>query len=133
VLVDAVATRLRAEAVLTARLATHGAAPAVFAERMPGDADLPLVIVDPPLVDVANDTKTFAGRTVTLNVRIFSAPENTVEVDEIAELVRAALHRRPLDQGPWKGWLAAAGGPVPTPTDRNLVGRRVAVSLGCFA
>lgn len=128
-LTNAVATRLGNVPGPPVPLATHDGASAIFASRLPGDADTPCVYVDSALSDVAEDTKTTRGRNVVIPIYVFASADDPDSADSIAEWVRDALDGRPVTDGQWKGWATSVDGPEPAPSNRNIAARRVRARL----
>lgn len=113
-------------------LATYAGAPAIFPDgRVPGDAAYPLCVILPATADDPHDTKTGPGRTVMVPIDVYDeASGDPATIERLAEELRAAFHRRPLDVGPWVGIITEVMGPVDTDTDDTLYGRRVVIRLG---
>ena len=132
----AVFARLTGDATLTALLASHAAAPAVFEDGAAPPSlvlgELPVILVGAPTH--AGDDDTFDGklRSEQINLRLYHKPEGaSLPLVEAAERVRALF----------KTWGATAitggtviqtevAGPIPAPTDDpSTDGRIVQLSL----
>lgn len=128
----ALVARLAGDDELTAMLAPYADGPAIFTgDPIPEDAVAPFLLYEGSERDVPNDTKNTPGREVRLAVRAISATKGSaLEVETIAERVRALLHREPLDLGPGElCYVAEVFGPDVAPTDPDLQGRAVFVRL----
>lgn len=120
--------RLTADPTLVALLATYGGEPAIVVGDMntlPEDITPPFIIIDAAELNEPFDTKTEDGREVSQPIRCYTdATGSTLLVDQIAERVRALLHRRPdgLAEGAWR---VECSGPIIAPTDTSFYGREV--------
>lgn len=116
---------------LPAMLATYKTSTALFSgDVLPADFDVarkPCVIVG-PIEDQADADDFSAGhRYVTVRVRVYAlASPSVVAINQVAEAVRAALHRQTLQSG--------ASGPVSGPVSAStsspeIAGRQMSVRL----
>lgn len=83
------------DATLAGLLATYGGEPAIFTtDPPPGDAELPYIVSAGQVSQAPFDTKLTRGRDLRRDVRCYAAASGSaVEVEAIAERVRALLHR----------------------------------------
>ena len=95
-------------------LAVYNGAPAVFTTSpAPGDTDLPYIVTAGDIAQEAFDTKQTCGRTVTRDVHCFTdADGSAVDVEAIAERVRALLHRQAITIDDFTWILAECSGPI---------------------
>lgn len=121
---------LSGDATLAGLLSTYGGNPAVFTtDPAPGDATLPYVVTAGEVSDVAFDTKLTRGRTIMRDVRCYDAAGGSaVAVEEIAERVRALLHRQPVAVAGFNWILAECSGPIAA-DERDAYGRIVTVRM----
>jgi hypothetical protein len=107
---------LTADVTLAALLATYEGAPAVFTtDPAPQDASLPYIVSAGAVSQAPYDTKdsNARGRTLLRDVRCYTARDGSAEtVEEIAERVRALLHRQALTVADWAICVAECTGPV---------------------
>ena len=129
-LTTAIHARLAGDATLAAFLAEYAGEPAVFStDPAPGDATLPYLVSAGHVSDRAYDTKTTRGRQVYRDVRCYApASGSVVTVEEIAERVRALLHRHALAVDGHETWVAEASGPTAA-DEEDAYGRIVSLRL----
>lgn len=121
---------LAADGTLTGLLNTYQGAPAIFTtDPAPGDAELPYIVTAGEIAQEAFDTKTTRGRTVTRDVRCYSAASGSAAVVEaIAERVRAILHRQALTIDGFMWVWSECSGPQVT-DEQDSYGRIVTVRM----
>ncbi len=126
----AIYNRLSDDGALAALLADYHGGPAVFTvDPAPADAVLPYLVSAGQVTDRASDTKTTRGREVWRDMRCYTAKtESAALVEEIAELVRALLHRHRLAVSGYETWIAEASGPTVADED-DAYGRIVHLRL----
>ena len=129
-LTAAIHARLAGDATLAVFLAEYAGAPAVFTtDPAPGDAELPYIVSAGEVAQRPYDTKTTRGRQVYRDVRCYApASGSAVVVEEIAERVRALLHRHALAVDGHATWVAEASGPVAA-DEEDAYGRIVSLRL----
>ncbi len=122
--------RLAGDATLTGLLSTYQGGPAVFTvDPAPGDAALPYIVSAGAVSDMAFDTKTGGGRDVRRDVRCYDTVSGSAtRVEQIAERVRALLHRHRLEVDGHETWVAEASGPIAADEDAAY-GRVVSIRL----
>ena len=120
--------RLTEDATLAGLLATYDGDPAVFTtDPAPGNAELPYIVTAGHVSDAPWDTKTTRGREVYRDVRCYAAADGSAAVvEEIAERVRALLHRHELIVTDFVTVIAECSGPVAT-DEPDAYGRVVTV------
>ena len=121
---------LAGDATLVAMLATYDGQPALFTtDPAPGDADLPYIVTAGAVSQAAADTKQTLGREIRRDVRCYTeATGSAVEVEAIAERVRALLHRQPLTISNFVWILAECSGPFAA-DEPDAYGRIVSVRM----
>lgn len=135
-LTQALYTFLAEDADLTALLATYQDAPAIFTtDPAPGDAALPYIVSAGEVTQVPMDTKTTRGRDLRRDVRCYAAATGSaVLVEQIAERVRALLHRQPIVIAGFNWLVSDITGPIvaderETQSGRDTYGRVLTLSL----
>lgn len=105
---------LSADDSLAALLATYGGSPAVFTmDPAPGDAVKPYIVTAGEAVHRPYDTKLTRGRELWRDVRCYADDSGSAAViEEIAERVRALLHRQIIDVDGFTVWVAECVGPI---------------------
>jgi len=115
-LTQAIYNLLASDATLAALLATYGeyGGPAVFTtDPAPGDATLPYIVTAGDVVDAAFDTKTRPGRRIWRDIRCYAAAGGSAAtVEQIADRVRALLHRLPFVVSGFGVEIVECAGPV---------------------
>lgn len=113
-LTAALHARLTGDADLVALLNTFEGEPAVFtADPAPGKAELPYIVTAGEVAQTPFDTKTTRGRQVWRDVRCYApASGSAALVEQIAERVRALLHRHWLEVEGHETYVAEVAGPV---------------------
>jgi len=127
-LTAAIFDRLSTDPTLAGLLAGYGAGPAIFTtDPAPGNAVLPYIVTAGEVAQTAFDTKVYRGREVFRDVRCYAAAEGSaVEVEAIAERVRALLHRWVPTFVGMGVIVAECSGPVAA-DERDAYGRIVTV------
>lgn len=130
VLTQVIYDKLAGDAALAALLGTYGGLSAVFTtDPAPGDAALPYIVTAGSVAESPADTKTTLGRVVTRDVRCYAAASGSAEtVEEIAERVRALLHRQALVIPGFVWVLSECAGPMAA-DEQDAYGRVVTISL----
>jgi len=105
---------LATDTVLQGLLATYRGAPAVFTvDPAPGDATMPYIVTAGEAVHRPYDTKLTQGREIWRDVRCYTADTGSAaNVEQIAERVRALLHRQKITISGFAVEVAECGGPV---------------------
>jgi len=113
------------------RISTYDDYPAIFTRTpVPEDASMPFVVIREPFADDPWDTKTTTGRRILNDIGIYGDATGDPElVDEVARLVREAIHRNPITVSGYGSLIAKAAGPVDAPTDDQVYGRFVTAEL----
>lgn len=113
-LTAAVFERLAEDAELTAMLATYRGEPAIFTiDPAPGDATLPYVVSAGETAQRDGGAKNRRGREVFRDIRCYApASGSAVDVEALAERVRALFDRYALAVEGFETWVAAASGPI---------------------
>lgn len=123
---------------VSASLATHDGAPAIFSERAPDSffnapSDRPFVIIAAPTRDEPLETFTEVGRAVVQDIRAYQRDTgSSSELDAVMREIRALFHNRPAELSVTGGKcdLSRVSGPVQSPTsDESLIGRRLTLRL----
>lgn len=132
-LTAAIYDRLVTDATLAAMLATYGEDVAIFTtDPTPGDAELPYIVSAGEVAARSFDTKTTRGREVWRDIRCYApATGSAVLVEQIAERVRALLHRHALVVAGHETWVAEVSGPIAA-DEEDAYGRVVTVRLICM-
>jgi hypothetical protein len=112
-LTESIHARLSGDASLASLLATYRGAPAVFTADVPEDAELPYVVAVGEVTYEPFDSKTTRGRRLTRDARCYApAGGSAIVVEQIAERVRALLHRYRLEVDGFQVLVAVAQGPT---------------------
>jgi len=121
---------LSADGTLTAMLADYHGGPAIFTtDPPPGDAVLPYIVTAGAVAAEPVDTKTTQGRTITRDIRCYSAASGSAAaVEQIAERVRALLHRQALEIDGFVWIWAECSGPIAA-DEQDAYGRIVTVRM----
>lgn len=123
---------------VSASLATHNGAPAIFSERAPDDfletpPAKPFLIIAVPTSDVAMETFTETGRLILQDVRGYQRDTGSgAQLDTVMRAVRDLFHNRPGELTVTGGRcdVCRVNGPMQSPTtDPSLIGRRVSIRL----
>lgn len=120
--------RLSGDASLVSLLATYRDGPAIFTtDPPPEDAELPYIVTAGAITYEPFDTKTTRGRRLSRDVRCY-APDggSVVVIEQIAERVRARLHRYNLEVTGFRVIVAVAQGPTQA-DEPDAYGRIVSV------
>ena len=127
---DAIYNYLRADLTLAALLASYGGQPAIFtADPVPGDAILPYIVTAGDVTNSPFDTKTTRGNQIWRDVRCYtSATGSAKAVEEIADRVRALLHRKWFSIAGYVWIWAECSGPI-VADEQDAYGRVVTVKL----
>jgi len=123
-------SRMANDVTLAALLADYEGAPAVFTtDPAPGDAVLPYIVSAGEAVNAPFDTKTTRGNTLWRDVRCYAAADGSaVEVEAIADRVRALFHRQSFSI-PGFAWIwAECSGPI-VADEQDAYGRIVTAKL----
>jgi hypothetical protein len=114
ILTGAIYDVLAGDATLTALLATYSGNPAIFtSDPAPGDAELPYIVTAGEFSQSPFDTKTTLGRDLRRDVRCYAdAKGSAVNVEAIAERVRALLHRQVMVLPGFVWILGECSGPI---------------------
>jgi hypothetical protein len=121
---------LSADPTLVGMLASYDGAPAIFTiDPVPGDAVLPYLVSAGDVTDTSFDTKLDLGRRIWRDVRCYAmADGDSMPVEEIAERVRALLHRHKLVVAGYGTLVAECSGPTAS-NEQDAYGRIVTVKL----
>ena len=123
-------SRMANDVTLAALLADYEGTPAVFTtDPAPGDAVLPYIVSAGEAVNAPFDTKTTRGNTLWRDVRCYAAADGSaVEVEAIADRVRALFHRQSFSI-PGFAWIwAECSGPI-VADEQDAYGRIVTAKL----
>lgn len=122
--------RLAGDDTLVSFLAEyHGAAAIFTSDPAPANASLPYLVSAGEVAQRPYDTKTTRGREVWRDVRCYTPAGGSAElVEQIAERVRALLHRYALTVDGAETWVAEASGPTAADED-DCYGRVVSLRL----
>jgi hypothetical protein len=126
----AIYAKLAADATLTALLSTYEGEPAIFtAQPVPELAAFPYIVTAGDVAQAPFDTKTTRGRTITRDVRCYTAASGSaVTVEAIAERVRALLHRQALAVTDHTWLMSECSGPIEA-DEQDAYGRIVTVQI----
>lgn len=129
-LAAAIYDKLAVDGTLAGMLSVYGGGPAVFTTQpAPGDAVLPYIVTAGDVSHLPFDSKTTLGRDVMRDVRCYTAAEGSVvEVEAMAERVRALLHRQALTISGFIWIISDCSGPVAA-DERDAYGRVITLSL----
>ena len=118
------------DATLAGMLASYEGAPAIFTtDPVPGDATLPYIVSAGEVVGAPFDTKTTRGRTVWRDVACYTeATGSAVEVELMAERVRALFHRQHISITDFEWIWGECSGPI-VADELDAYGRIVTVRL----
>ena len=123
---------------VSASLATHNGAPAIFSERAPDDfldtpPTKPFLIIAVPTRDEPMETFTEIGRLILQDVRGYQRDAGSgATLDTVMRAVRDLFHNRPgeLTVSGGKCDVCRVNGPMQSPTsDEVFIGRRVTIRL----
>jgi hypothetical protein len=130
VLTAAIYDRLAGDATLTGMLAEYKGLPAIFTiDPAPGDAALPYIVTAGEVTQAPFDTKTSLGRSAIRDVRCYgSASGSAVEIEAIAERVRALLHRQALGIAGFDWVISDCFGPI-VADEEDSYGRIISLSI----
>jgi len=130
IVTQALYNKLANDATLIALLAKYNGAPAIFTtDPAPDDAVLPYIVAAGNVASAPFDAKDCLGQTVTRDVRCYAAANGSAAVvEEIAETVRALLHRQQLSITGYNWIMSDATGPI-TADERFAYGRIITVSV----
>lgn len=130
ILTGAIYDVLAGDATLTGMLSVYKENPAIFTtDPAPGDAALPYIVTAGEVSQAPWDTKATRGRDLIRDVRCYAeASGSAVEVEAIAERVRALLHRRPLEIDGYVWVISEVTGPIAA-DERDAYGRIISLSL----
>jgi hypothetical protein len=123
-------SRMANDATLAALLALYDGAPAVFTtDPVPGDAVLPYIVSAGEAVNTPFDTKTTRGNRLWRDVRCYdNADGSAVQVEAMADRVRALFHRQSFLIPGFAWILAECSGPIVS-DEQDAYGRIVTVKL----
>lgn len=109
--------------------AAYNGSPAIFTgEEVPEDANPPYLWTWGDVSDTAMDTKVTRGREVVRDVMcVVAGQESALAIEDLAEAVRTALHRKKITVPGGTVIVAEASGPITLETDRTIQGRIVSV------
>jgi len=129
-LTEAIYDVLAGDPTLTGLLTTYNGEPAIFTtDPAPGDAVLPYIVTAGEVAQSPWDTKTTRGRVAVRDVRCYTdVTGSAILVEEIAERVRALLHRQVLAITDFDWVMAFCSGPMAADA-QDAYGRIVTVSL----
>ena len=125
-------------AAVSASLATHNGAPAIFSERAPDDfldtpPTKPFLIIAVPTRDEPLETFTETGRLILQDVRGYQRDTgSSADLDTLMRAVRDLFHNRPSELTVTGGKcdVCRVNGPMQSPTsDEAYIGRRVSIRL----
>jgi hypothetical protein len=121
---------LSSDLPLVGMLASYDGAPAIFTiDPVPGDAVLPYLVSAGDVTDTPFDTKLDRGRRIWRDVRCYAAADgDSMPVEQIAERVRALLHRHKLIVAGYGTLVAECSGPRAA-NEQDVYGRIVTVKL----
>ena len=125
-------------AAVSALLATHSGAPAIFSERAPDDfldtsPTKPVLLNAVPTREEPMETFTETGRLILQDVRGYQRDTGSgADLDTLMRAVRDLFHNRPSELTVTGGKcdVCRVNGPMQSPTtDPSLIGRRVSIRL----
>ena len=130
VITQAIYSRLAGDAALCGMLSKYQGAPAIFtSDPRPGDSALPCIVTAGEVTQSPADTKTSRGRSIRRDVRCYAPPSGSDQtVEQIAERVRALLHRQRMTIAGHTWMFASVEGPI-TANEENAQGRIVTVIM----
>lgn len=127
---QAIYTVLSNDMTLVGMLSSYGGNPAIFTvDPAPEDAELPYIVTAGSPVQTPYDTKLTRGRQIWRDVRCYASKSGSaVEVEEIAERVRALLHRTEISTDDFDTIWAECEGPT-VADDGSAYGRIVTLKI----
>ena len=130
IITEALYDVLTSDGTLAGLLSTYGGQPAVFTtDPAPDDAELPYIVTAGEVAQSPFDTKTTLGREIMRDVRCYAdASGSAVDIEAIAERVRALLHRQPLVIPGFVWMLAECSGPI-VADERDAYARIITVRM----
>lgn len=131
---DGLYDRLADSADVTSVVSTYRGQPSIFSrtgERaVPSDAAGIWVVINAPLAAPSFDTKTSDGKEVTVDIAVYGDDTgDPAPVDDLAEIIRLLLHRRPVQVVGYVVLISKAIGPIEAPVEDSVYGRIVTVQL----
>lgn len=122
---DGIYQRLAGVTEITSQINSYKGKPAIFTRsHVPGDAPARYIVIEDALADNPWDTKTTDGREVLHDIKFYdfeSGDPSTVQ--DVAEIARDALHRKPVTVSGYGGLIAVVVGPIAMPTENQVYGR----------
>lgn len=130
ILTSAFYDKMANDATLTAMLAMYNGNPAIFTtDPAPGDATLPYIVSAGEVAQSPLDTKNSLGREALRDIRIYApALGSAVEIEAIAERVRALFHRQILTLTGFTNIITNCDGPL-VADETDIYGRIISVSI----
>lgn len=128
---EGIYSKLAGNTDLVTALPEYHSLPNIFAgTRIPENALLPYVVIHGPTLANPFDTKTTRGRETMIDIEVYDDIEtgSLKVVEEIAELVRSALHRQPIEVDGTEFLVSRCIGPNET-DDENAFGRVISLVL----
>ena len=122
---------LKGVVAITSLIGQYNSEPAIFsAIPVPEAAPLPYIVAQTIVSDIHDDNSDQTNRIVTRDIQCFTkAQGSTVLVEQIAEAVRAALHRKDMPVVGFNTKLITCTGPIDVPTDVTIYGRLVTATF----
>lgn len=130
ILTAALYIKLAADATLVGMLATYNGEPGIFTtDPVPGDAVLPYIVTAGEVTQFPWDTKLSRGRGLIRDIRCYGEDTGSViEIESIAERVRAILHRQPITIAGFQWVISDCSGPI-VADESGVYGRILSLSL----
>jgi len=122
VFTQAIYNKLVEDPILVSMVNLYNNQPAIFTiEPVPGDAELPYIVVSGPVSDVPFDTKTTIGREMLVDIRCYTKNQGSkVLVENMAERVRELFHRQYIPVSGYQNIITECRGPIFIPEDVAL-------------
>jgi hypothetical protein len=130
ILTAALYNRLAGDPTLVAMLPLYNGEPTIFTiDPAPGDAVLPYIVTAGEASQAPWDTKITRGRFTLRDVRCYGeATGSVIQIESIAERVRALLHRQALTIAGFTWVISSCDGPI-IADESGIYGRILSLSL----
>ena len=130
ILTQAIYNKLAGDPTLVGMLPSYNGEPNIFTvDPVPGDVVTPYIVTAGEASQAPWDTKNSRGRDVIRDVRCYAdATGSVVIIENIAERVRALLHRQALTIGGFTWVISDCSGPI-VADEAGYYGRIISLSL----
>lgn len=122
---------LSGDSTLAAMLSTYGGGAAVFtAMPIPSDVELPYIITEGEIGNLAFGTKVLNGREIIRDVRCYGEASGSAElIEDIAERVRALFHNQNIAVNGYNASFLTEAQNILTADEDGVYGRIVTVRM----